>query len=100
MASEYDVKYVVRDRSRPKFNSITHIGGELSSGDSWQISVKEAIEGIRSGRFTFTITRQIDRPEQLMVLDHPLYGPLLKSNHDRRDPESLMSLPEKSGGLF
>lgn len=100
MASKYDVKFVIRDRSLPKFNSITHIGGELSSGDSWQISVKEAIEGIRSGRFSFTITRQVDEPEQLMVQNHPLYGPLLKSKLDRRDPESLMSLPEKSGGLF
>ena len=46
MASEYDVKFVVRDHSRPKFNSITHIGGQLGSGDRWEISINEAIEGI------------------------------------------------------
>lgn len=100
MSSEYDVKFVVRDHSLPKFNSITHIGGELSGGNQWQIPVKEAIEGIRSGRLSFTVTRQVNEPEPLMVLDHPLYGPLLKSNLDRRDPESLMTLPEKNSRLF
>ena len=62
MASKYDVKFVVRDRSLPKFNSITHIGGELSSGDSWQISVKEAIEGIRSGRFPSPLRARLTNP--------------------------------------
>lgn len=101
MASEFDVKFVVRNRSLPKYNSITHIGGELSSGDRWQIPVTEAIEGIQSGRFAFTITRQSDNtPEPLMVLHHPLYGPILKSRNDGREPESLMQLPEQVASLF
>ena len=100
MVSEYDVKYVVRDHSLPPFKSITHIGGELTSGDRWQIPVKEAIEGIRSGRFAFTITRDENSPEQLMVLSHPLYGPLLKSTLDDREPESLMTLPERKPSLY
>ena len=100
MASEYDVKFVVRDHSKPKFNSITHIGGQLGSGDRWEIPITEAIEGIRNGRFAFTVTREVDKPEPLMVLNHPLYGPVLKSNKDGREPVALMSLPEKTGGLF
>lgn len=100
MASEYDVKFVVRDHSRPKFNSITHIGGQLGSGDPWEIPVKEAIEGINSGRFAFTVTRELDKPEPLMVLNHPLYGPVLKSRLDGREPVALMSLPEKSSGFY
>lgn len=100
MTSEFDVKYVVRNHSLPKFKSITHIGGELSSGDRWQIPVTEAIDGIQSGRFAFTITRREEGPEPLMVLNHPLYGPILKSRFDGREPESLMTLPEHVAGLF
>lgn len=95
MKSEFDVKYIVRDHKQPTFQSITHIGGELSSGDRWQIPVKEAIEGINSGRFGFTITREQNHPEQLMVASHPLYGQLLKSETDGRDPKALMTLPER-----
>lgn len=100
MTSEFDVKYVVRDHNQPPYKSITHIGGELSSGDRWQIPVAEAIEGIESGRFAFTITRTENEPEQLMVLRHPLYGQLLKSTLDGREPESLMHLPERQASLF
>lgn len=101
MASEFDVKFVVRDHSLPKYNSITHIGGELSSGDRWQIPVAEAIEGIESGRFSFTVTPQGGKkPEPLMVLRHPLYGPLLKSRFEGREPESLIHLPEQTASLF
>ncbi len=100
MPSEYDVKFVVRDHSRPKFNSITHIGGELGSGDRWEIPVAEAIAGISSGRFAFTVTREQNKPEPLMVLHHPLYGPVLKSRHEGRDPIALMTLPEKTAGFY
>lgn len=100
MTSEFDVKYVVRDHNQPVYKSITHIGGELSSGDRWQIPITEAIDGIQSGRFAFTITRQENQPERLMVLRHPLYGPLLKSTRDGREPESLMSLPEHRPSLY
>ncbi len=94
MTSEYDVKYVVRDHNLPKYKSVTHIGGELSTGDRWQIPVTEAIDGIRTGRFAFTITRPDNSPEPLMVQSHPLYGQMLKSVKDGRDPESLIALPE------
>ncbi len=92
MVSEFDIKYVVRDRSLPPFKSVTHVGGELSSGDCWQISIDEAIEGIKTGRFAFTITRDECAPEQLMVEQQ--YGPLLKSVLDGRQPQALMAMPE------
>ena len=94
MISEFDIKYVVRDHSQPPCNSVTHIGGELSSGDRWQIPVGEAIDGIQTGRFAFTITRNENAPEQLLVEQHPLYGPLLKSVLDGRQPQALMAMPE------
>lgn len=100
MASEFEVKYVVRDHTLPPYKSITHIGGEMGSGDRWQIPVNEAIDGIKSGRFAFTITRKPGTPEQLMVTRHPLYGTLLKSTRDGRDPESLMSLPEHAPSIY
>ncbi len=96
MVSEFDVKYVVRNHTLPTSNSITHIGGELSSGDRWQISVAEAVEGIRSGRFAFTVTRNEGVPEQLKAENHPFRGPLLKSPLDGRESEALLSLPEQA----
>lgn len=94
MVSEFDIKYVIRDSRRPPFNCVTHIGGELSSGDRWQISVEEAIDGITTGRFAFTITREDNEPEQLKVEQHPLYGPVLKSVLDGQQPQALMTMPE------
>lgn len=100
MVSEFDVKFVVRDHNLPRYKSITHIGGELSSGDPWQIPVTEAIQGIQTGRFAFTIARDAEQRVQLMVTHHPLYGQLLKSTVDGRDPESLMALPERRTTIF
>jgi hypothetical protein len=95
MKSEFEVKYIVRDHKRPKLQSITHIGGELSSGDRWQIPIKEAIDGISSGRFGFTVTQNNNQVEQLMVSNHPIYGQMLKSKTDGRNPKALISLPER-----
>lgn len=39
---------------------ITHIGGVNGNGDKWNISVREAIEGIKSGTFEFFIVEQFD----------------------------------------
>jgi len=95
MVSEFDVQYVARDHTLAPINNITHIGGRLSTGDQWQLSINEAIKSIKSGRFTFTLNRDNSSPEQLVVEDHPHYGPLLKSVLDGRHMGALTTMPGK-----
>ncbi|MCE7056285.1 DUF3892 domain-containing protein [Algoriphagus sp. AGSA1] len=39
---------------------ITHIGGVNGTGEKWNISVKEAVDGIMSGAFEFYIVEQFE----------------------------------------
>ncbi|TXE13459.1 hypothetical protein [Algoriphagus aquimarinus] len=57
--------------------SITHIGGVNGTGDKWTISTIEAIEGINSRTWEFSIT---ENREELQVS-------VCKST----DPESILS---------
>ncbi|WP_057940274.1 DUF3892 domain-containing protein [Algoriphagus resistens] len=39
---------------------ITHIGGVNGTGEKWNISVREAVEGINSGVFEFFVVEQFE----------------------------------------
>lgn len=39
---------------------ITHIGGVNRTGEKWNISVREAVEGINSGAFEFYVVEQFE----------------------------------------
>jgi len=57
------VFYVKKISRGPFKGDITHIGGISETGENWNISIKEAIQGINSGNWEFYLVEKLEEIE-------------------------------------
>jgi hypothetical protein len=82
------------DRYDP-YERITHIGGTTGANGEkrWRITLREAIDGIESGRWSFFVN-QGGRVTNVFVAVSPYGNTYLKTEADDSEPNNLLSLPE------
>lgn len=94
MKNRYQIQIVLKDLSKDPAHQATHIGGCLPSGVSWKISVAEAIDNLRNRQASYFILADDGTEKELLVRSHPLYGPVLTVAGEKREPKTLLALPE------
>lgn len=94
MKNRYQIQIVLKDLSKDPAHQATHIGGRLSGGVSWKISVAEAIDNLRNRQAAYYVLAEDGTEKELIVRSHPLYGPFLTVKGETREPKTLLALPE------
>ena len=92
MATHFEVTCVTKNEQASPSERVTHIGGVNGRGRGWRLTRAEAIDGIISGRWTFSVTVG-DTRTALVVGVNQLGTKYLKTELDNGDPRMLLELP-------
>lgn len=93
MARRYQITCVVRSDRLNHHQRLVAIGGVNPDGAHWRISEQAAIEAIESGGWEFYIARA-GHEFAVEVAVSRYDTKYLRTPLDRRQPESLLALPE------
>lgn len=74
---------------------ITHIGGRNADGKAWRVTQRDAIDGIKAGRWQFYVTVN-GRTVNVIVAVSRFGHEYIKTEADGETPNNLLSLPECS----
>ena len=81
------------DRYNPR-ESITHIGGVNPDGNSWKLSLQDAINSIENGKYSFYVERPSGDIVNVIVAVSAGGNKYLKTEADGDEPNNLLSLDE------
>jgi hypothetical protein len=95
MVQSLKVLSTVKDHRLKLAQSITHLGGLNADGTPWQLSVAEAIEGLRARQWEFYVVDQAGRKVWLHVTVSREGHEYLKTLRDPEVPYMLLALPSE-----
>lgn len=98
MVQSLEVLSAAKDHRRDPYRTITHIGGRNEDGSPWQLSVAEAIEGIRALKWEFYVVDESGRKVWLHVTVARDGHEYLKTLDDPVVPRRLLALPSEIDG--
>jgi hypothetical protein len=84
-----------KDHRLDPYRTITHIGGLNGDGSLWELSVAEAIEGIRALQWEFYVVGEDGRKSWLHVTVARDGHEYLKTLDDPGVPRKLLALPSE-----
>lgn len=93
MPSRYDVTAVCKAEGKNSFETVTHLCGETYDGSMWRITMEDAVEGVRCGRFEFMVKTEDGSSHRLRIAMSPYARYYLKADRDKAEPRTLLGLP-------
>lgn len=90
---EHQIDCIEKDDRNDPSTSIKWIGGRNADGSRWRITQREAIDGIKSGKWTFCVHIGIQRVRVLVATSR--YGnEYIKTENDGSETNNLLSLAD------
>jgi len=80
------------DRFNPH-ERIRNVGGQNADGTNWRLTLDQAIEGIKQGKWRFWTTGG-GKSVWVILAKTPQGHEYLKTENDGEQPNNLLSLPE------
>jgi hypothetical protein len=81
------------DRYNPH-ERIWYIGGRNADGTRWKLSIRDAIGGVKQGKWLFFVERPDGHRARVIIAVSPYGNEYLKTETDGEHPNNLLSLPE------
>ncbi len=91
MASQIEVKCIVKTNRFDPYDRIDSIGGLNADGSRWKLSEIDAIAGIEQGKWVFYVNQQNRRVNVIIALSERGHK-YLKTESDGYVPNNLLSL--------
>jgi Protein of unknown function (DUF3892) len=94
MASQVRVLCINKtDRANPH-ERIQNVGGVNADGTRWKLSERDAIAGIKEGKWQFHVERPAGHRVNVVIAVSPYGNEYLKTEADGERPDNLLALPE------
>ncbi len=91
--ANYEITCINKNNRQDPTERITHIGGLLSDGKRWKITVEEAIKYIETKQHSFYVNKNGKTVWVIIAVSR--YGnKYIKTEADGNEPNNLLSLPE------
>lgn len=90
------VRCINKDDRKDPYERITHIGGVNDDGKNWKITQRQAIDGIKEGKWSFYVQKNGQRVNVVVAVSR-FGNEYIKTEADGAEPNNLLSLPECVG---